>query len=688
MSTSERIGAVTASQGGSSLVSQWRALRKLYPIYVAMAGHLSLPPAPYPSLDELDERSSANATLQLMDWVRATDERVEPAGLRQFLQATDTGASEHKLQALISHILRKETKNENDRCKLDFLLVQYFSVCAPPSFQERWVTREQVAEVLEPILGECAADLPDWLAPLEELLELLRQSRTLREVQEHAIVRQGREIKLAAAQMYFEPRPLVAFTHYNYLLRRECVRLMDADLKGIGESLTTLEARGVQYADCSAAGFSEHETLEELKQRWSSWEIPADLEYSKNDLFGPLLELRDCLQAALTPRPERVEAAAGDEVGHLRAELAGLKRSMENLPAEIAKMVSAAVERAFLDHGHLFREPAPVDSHAARVVAAAAFFSAPADSQTKKVAQLPAASPIDAAPKEQAPEPMTDPVPSPKTAVLHIPVEPEMAEAELAAETAPAPDVSASAEPESQPATPEPAERERITTAMPAVTLPPVEAPASVAPAASVPVVPAAPAPAVQPAAAASAAKQVVPAQESPAAKETPAAKEVLAAPAVRREQPAFDALGGDVKLMDATRESVTECVGRLKKVLGSTVKRKSSAVSLAINNVRVLLTPPEVFTLLERNDPAAQSLQHAVALRLLLVNSLENQKQSKDQGNLASLVKLARSEYEDLQAQMGKCHEAKQLEDEEALNHTGKQLLSVLERAEKLVKK
>lgn len=350
---------------------------------------------------------------------------------------------------------------------------------------------------------------------------------------------------------------------------------------------------------------------------------------------------------------------------------------MEGLTAEIAKLVGAAVEKAFLDHGHMFREPAAVDSHAARVVAAAAFFSAPAESQTRKVAQPPAASPIDAAPKDQAQESVPDPVPSPKTAVLHIPVEPEMPEPDAASEAAPAAaEASASAEPESQAAVPEPVQRERVTAAMPAVILPSVEAPTAAVPAVPVPVVPAAPAPAVQ--------TPVV----ATAGKEPSAAKEPPAAQAARRDQPAFDALGGDTKLMDATLESVTECVGRLKKVLGSTVKRKSSAVSLAINNVRVLLTPPEVFTLLERNDPAAQSLQHGVALRLLLVNALENQKQSKDQGNLASLVKLARSEYEDLQAQMGKCHEAKQLEDEEALNHTGKQLLSVLERAEKLVKK
>ena len=81
-----------------------------------------------------------------------------PAGavyqLRQLLQMTTLNANEAGLRALIHRHLRKPSKTNMDRDKIDFLLVQYFALCAPAKVYHKQIELEDVAQVMKPIIGD------------------------------------------------------------------------------------------------------------------------------------------------------------------------------------------------------------------------------------------------------------------------------------------------------------------------------------------------------------------------------------------------------------------------------------------------------------------------------------------------------------------------------------------------------
>src|SRR6202142_3677413 len=64
------------------------------------------------------------------EWFQQVDRQIQVHQLRQFLQTTPL-ASEAVLRHLVAHYLRKPIKSGSDRDKIDFLLVQYFSLCTP-----------------------------------------------------------------------------------------------------------------------------------------------------------------------------------------------------------------------------------------------------------------------------------------------------------------------------------------------------------------------------------------------------------------------------------------------------------------------------------------------------------------------------------------------------------------------------
>src|SRR5574342_1347912 len=148
-----------------SLTAQWRAARRLYPIYAGLAEHCQLGSPPYKELEGIDERAEPEAIQRVGEWMTEMDRSIEVHHLRQFLQSSGMATSENAVQALIDRHLGKEGRADPDRDKIDFLLVQYFAICAPPSFHDREVDMEEVAEVLEPILGESPTQTPEWLRP-------------------------------------------------------------------------------------------------------------------------------------------------------------------------------------------------------------------------------------------------------------------------------------------------------------------------------------------------------------------------------------------------------------------------------------------------------------------------------------------------------------------------------------------
>ena len=287
----------------TQLAAEWRAARRLYPFYLALIQQFDLGVAPSKELEHPMDRTEPAAIERVRRWFAGVDERVQVYQLSQLLQTTHLGSQEN-LHALITRHLEKERKTESDRDKLDFLLVQYFTQSAPPEFHNLDVTLEDVAEILEPVLGEASLNPPQWLSPLERDLQALKGCQNLRQLFAHGILEQGRRLKTQAGEMYYGSAVLLAFTRYNFLVRRAFFRCMHADLHAIRSALHQLEQRGVAAVDCTRAQLSEQEPLAALRQICHDWKKPFQASYSAGRSFAQLIELRSAAEHALTLPPQ------------------------------------------------------------------------------------------------------------------------------------------------------------------------------------------------------------------------------------------------------------------------------------------------------------------------------------------------------------------------------------------------
>ena len=230
------------------------------------------------------------------------DQRVMVHQLRHLLQMTTLNASETSLRALIQRHLRKSKKSNTDRDKIDFLLVQYFALCAPAKIYHKQIELADVAHVMEPVLGDVDPAPLDWCAPLEKMIESLRSFRSLREILKTNFIEQGRKVKETAGGMFYDPAALVAFIRFNFLLRRTLIELMHADLIAIRGGLAQLQASGVRIIDCHHAGLLAGEPVSKIRTIADEWKQPFQMEYTErsvNQAFEKLLGLRTDVEQAL-----------------------------------------------------------------------------------------------------------------------------------------------------------------------------------------------------------------------------------------------------------------------------------------------------------------------------------------------------------------------------------------------------
>ncbi|PYX88516.1 MAG: hypothetical protein DMG67_16965, partial [Acidobacteria bacterium] len=143
----------TTAKPTTEVAAYWREARKLYTVYSSLLERFALGLLPCRELESPIDRSEPDSVQNIQQWLEQMDDRVQVHQLRQLLQTSRLG-TEDNLRSLVNHHLQKDTKTESDRDKVDFLLVQYPSSCAPPGFYDRDVEFDEVAQVLEPILGE------------------------------------------------------------------------------------------------------------------------------------------------------------------------------------------------------------------------------------------------------------------------------------------------------------------------------------------------------------------------------------------------------------------------------------------------------------------------------------------------------------------------------------------------------
>src|ERR1700741_1926198 len=305
----------------NQLAAEWNAARILYPTYSALAREFVIDLTPCNDLETGVEQPPQESVEQARQWLRDMDERIHIHQLRQFLQTT-TLVSPQLLQTLLLHHLHKEEKSPSDRDKIDFLLVQLFSIAAPSRLEDSSVTLEYVAKTLAPVLGPVEPDMPTWLAPLENVLQSAQKARTLNELLHGGILEQGRKVKGQSGENYFLPAAMIAFARFSFLLRRSFFRLMHQDLNAIFDGLRELEQRGVNTIDCRRAQFSAEEPILRLRMICQSWKVMFQAEYSSGQPLRMLVDLRAAIDDALGRGAARSAASSAPKAASASAKKA------------------------------------------------------------------------------------------------------------------------------------------------------------------------------------------------------------------------------------------------------------------------------------------------------------------------------------------------------------------------------
>jgi hypothetical protein len=271
-------------------------LAALQPIYSALVREFVIEVSAAP----VDDGSvpSPESVEPAAAWFLQVDSQIQVHQLRQFLQSTVL-ADEAVLRQLLLHHIHKSVKSSSDRDKTDYLLVQYFSLCAPSGLADEDLDLDYVAQVLEPVLGPQQPVLPPWLSSLDTIMNSATRCRRLSELLHSGTLEQGRTLKTANAAHYFEPAAMIAFARFSFMIRRIFFRLMHDDLNAIQDGLRELEVRGVPTIDCRRAQFSAEEPIGRLRMICQSWKVMFHAEYSSGQPLRMLVDLRAAVDDAL-----------------------------------------------------------------------------------------------------------------------------------------------------------------------------------------------------------------------------------------------------------------------------------------------------------------------------------------------------------------------------------------------------
>ncbi len=285
----------------NSRTGQWEENRSVFPIYIALAKHLQIEIPFAQNKRVLPEKADLELFTQVDTWLNAMDHQVMVHQLRHLLQMTTLNASESGLRALIMRHLKKSGKTLTDRDKIDFLLVQYFALCAPAKIFHKQIELSDVAQVMKPVFGEVNTEPLPWCEPLQKMIQSLRGFKSLRDILKTNFIEQGRRVKESAGNMFYDPSAMLAFVQFNFLLRRTLIELMHADLIYIRSGINHLESAGAKTIDCQSFGLTAAEPVAKVRQCADEWRQPFQKEYTErsvNQAFDKLLSLRSDIERA------------------------------------------------------------------------------------------------------------------------------------------------------------------------------------------------------------------------------------------------------------------------------------------------------------------------------------------------------------------------------------------------------
>lgn len=294
----------------TELAALWTEARLAYPIYVALASQFKLMPAPYPPGELPPARPTRSAFDRDLKWLDDIDAGVLAYQLRQIPSEILNG-SEPSLRAFIQRHVKKVDRTVVHRDKLDWLLAQYFALCAPEELYREDIGIDAVARVLQPVIST-PTQTSECIGPLEKILSDLEHSYSLRDVMEGGIFEQSRLVKDSVGVAFYEPAALIAFARFNFLLRRAFIRILHNDLKTMGDAIDALEAKGKKTVDCRRAGLSAAETTSQLRYFCANWKQPFQKDYTEGSVTRSLEQLQ-ALRTDLEDALYQAESASCDE---------------------------------------------------------------------------------------------------------------------------------------------------------------------------------------------------------------------------------------------------------------------------------------------------------------------------------------------------------------------------------------
>lgn len=299
----------TLSEQAEAIAQAWAEAWLVYPLYFYLATHFHLA---IPPVQEATLPATCPATdlfERMIRWLDEMDSQIRTNQLRQLLHSLKDVRPE-SLRALILRLLRHAEKSATDRDNIDLLLATYFALCAPEDLYACEITLGDVAQVLQGVLTDADPTELEWCGPLNQVLDAMKECKGLREVFAAKLLEKGRELKDAAGFMFYDPAALVAFTRFNFLVRRSFFRLLHSDLRAIREGLTELERRGISTVDCRTAGLTQQEPVGHLREISLAWRQPISADYaaeSANRTFEQLLAIRSAVERALGIVPPEVK---------------------------------------------------------------------------------------------------------------------------------------------------------------------------------------------------------------------------------------------------------------------------------------------------------------------------------------------------------------------------------------------
>lgn len=321
------------------IAAEWRKARRVYPVYAAVASRFGLPLGPCRHLESPIDRADVKVVEEFKDWLDEADRVVTAAQLRQVLQLDPVG-TEDSLRTLVQRYLSLSTEANTHRDKIDFLLVQYLSHCAPAEVLTGTASFESVAAMLTPVIGDMLLDPPQWHDRLEQVIARLRQCSRLSELVESGVLSEGRELKQSVGDEFITPGALVAFTRYNFLVRRAFIQLLRSDLDAIRGIARQLEQYGIRELNLADAGLSANASLSDVRMTVKNWKSVFQADYAAGKFsFQPVIELRRLTETALNdaiaaelaraeeeapveaPEPEHEETKIEAPEGTLAAEI-------------------------------------------------------------------------------------------------------------------------------------------------------------------------------------------------------------------------------------------------------------------------------------------------------------------------------------------------------------------------------